>query len=142
VNKFRNNASVADPALVEARLSARLAGALSQASQALPSGVDERLRVAREQAVALARARQEAPVVGVGAGGAALLGRMTAWWPRFGAMLPVLVLAFGSFTLADLKEREDVSVAVEIDTALLADNLPPEAYADPGFVAFLKLRQP
>jgi hypothetical protein len=31
---------------------------------------------------------------------------------------------------------------VQIDSALLADDLPPEAYADPGFVAFLKLRQP
>jgi Protein of unknown function (DUF3619) len=142
VNKFRNNAAMADPALVEARLGTRLAGALSLASQTLPPGVDERLRVAREQAVARAAARQDAVVVGVGGGGAALLGRMASWWPRFGAMLPAVVLAVGALTLADLKEREDVSVAVEIDTALLADDLPPEAYADPGFVAFLKLRQP
>lgn len=142
MNKFRNNAAMADPALVEARLGTRLAGALSLASQTLPPGVDERLRVAREQAVARALARQDVTVVGVGAGGAALLGRMASWWPRLGAMLPVLVLAFGGLTLADLKERENVSVAVEIDTALLADDLPPEAYADPGFVAFLKLRQP
>lgn len=142
MNKSRNNAAMADPALVEARLGTRLAGALSLASQSLPPGVDERLRVAREQAVARAAARQDASVVGLGAGGAALLGRMAAWWPRFGAMLPVVVLAVGGLTLADLKEREAVSVAVEIDTALLADDLPPEAYADPGFVAFLKLRQP
>lgn len=142
MNKFRNNAANADPALVEARLGTRLAGALSLANQALPPGVDERLRVAREQAVARVAARRGAAVVGVGAGGAAILGRMSAWWPRFGAMLPVAVLAFGVVTLADLKEREEVSVAVEIDTALLADDLPPEAYADPGFVAFLKLRQP
>jgi hypothetical protein len=53
-----------------------------------------------------------------------------------------MVLAVGSLMVADLKQREDVSVAAEIDAALLADDLPPEAYADPGFVAFLKLQQP
>ena len=142
MNKFRNNAAMADPAMVEARLGIRLAGALSLASQTLPSGVDERLRVAREQAVARTRVHHDVAVVGGGAGGAALLGRMGSWWPRLGAMLPVAVLALGALTLADLKQRENVSVAVEIDTALLADDLPPEAYADPGFVAFLKLRQP
>ncbi|MDH5341157.1 MAG: DUF3619 family protein [Rubrivivax sp.] len=29
-----------------------------------------------------------------------------------------------------------------MDVALLADDLPPAAYADPGFAAFLKLQQP
>ena len=77
-----------------------------------------------------------------GAGGALLLGRFVPWWPRVGALLPIMVLAFGSLLLADMKQREDISVAVEIDAALLADDLPPEAYADPGFVAFLKLQQP
>lgn len=142
MNKSRNNAARADSALVEVRLGTRLAGALSLASQSLPPGVDERLRVAREQAVARAAARQRAEVVGLGVDGSALLSRLAAWWPRFGALLPVVVLVFGGWTLADLKEREAVSVAVEIDTALLADDLPPEAYVDPGFVAFLKLRQP
>jgi hypothetical protein len=140
---YRSTASVADPALVESRLGARLAGALSEGSQALPSGVEQRLRFAREQALARTRT---APGVGTplgfSVGGAALLGRFSSWWPRLGAMLPVIVLAVGSVTLADLKQREEVSVAVEIDTALLADKLPPAAYADPGFVAFLKLEQP
>lgn len=139
---YRSTASVADPALVEARLGARLAGALSESSQTLPPGVEQRLRFAREQVIEHARAGRGSSVVGISASGAALLGRFAPWWPRLGAMLPVIVLAFGTVTLAELKQREDVSVAVEIDTALLADDLPPEAYADPGFVAFLKLNQP
>jgi hypothetical protein len=142
VNKYSSSAWVADPALVEARLGARLTAALSQASQALPTGVEQRLRFARERAVEQARSGRGQAAVGISAGGAALFGRLAGWWPRLGAVLPVLVLAYGSVVLADLKQREDVSVAVEIDTALLADDLPPEAYADPGFVAFLKLRQP
>jgi Protein of unknown function (DUF3619) len=129
--------------MVESRLAARLAGALSERSHLLPDGVETRLRFAREQAVA--RSLQVTPAVGnmgVMAGGVLLLGRFVPWWPRVGALLPVMVLAFGSLLVADMKQREDISVAVEIDAALLADDLPPEAYADPGFVAFLKLQQP
>jgi hypothetical protein len=34
--------------------------------------------------------------------------------------------------------QEQVDAAAEIDAALLADDLPPAAYSDPGFLAFLK----
>jgi hypothetical protein len=134
--------SAADQALIEGRLGARLAGALSHRTQSLPPGVDERLRFAREQALQRVRPG-EAGAAPVGrSGGAAVLGRLGLWWPRFGALLPVAVLALGSAMLLDQREREDVAVAAEIDAALLADDLPPEAYSDPGFVAFLKLQQP
>jgi hypothetical protein len=52
------------------------------------------------------------------------------------------VLAAGVLLLADVRQRDRTSVAAEIDAVLLADDLPPAAYADPGFVAFLKLQQP
>lgn len=141
MNHNRTIAWHADPALLEGRLAARLAGALKQQAQVLPPGVDERLRFAREQALERARAARAVSVQGVG-GGVAVLGRIGPWWPRLGALLPVLVLALGSFLLLDQRQREDVAVAAEIDAALLADDLPPQAYADPGFVAFLKLQQP
>ena len=38
----------------------------------------------------------------------------------------------------DLDEAGTLEVA-QVDAALLADDLPPSAYADPGFVQFLKL---
>lgn len=125
--------------LLEARLAARLANALLDPSLALPEGVPARLRFAREQALEQAR---QARAVGLGAGSAAVLGRLDGWWPRLGALLPVLVLVVGALLLADARQREQVTVAAEIDGALLADALPPAAYADPGFVAFLKLQQP
>ena len=76
------------------------------------------------------------------AGGSLMLGRLDLWWPRLGALLPVLVLAFGAWLVDDPRQRDEQRVAVAIDVALLADDLPPETYADPGFVAFLKLHQP
>ena len=142
MNEYRTASSLRDPSLLETRLAARLCAALSERTAALPEGVDERLRFSREQALERARNARRTQISSVTAGGAGILGRLDAWWPRLGALLPVMVLAVGSLLLADFQEREDVAVAVEIDSALLADDLPPEAYADPGFVAFLKLRQP
>jgi hypothetical protein len=124
---------------LETRLGARLAAALTASLSDLPPDVESRLRFAREQAVQ----RRAAPaVVGVSAGGAAMLGRLAPWWPRFGALLPVAVLVAGAWAVADHRQREAVTVATQIDGVLLVDELPPQAYADPGFVAFLKLQQP
>jgi hypothetical protein len=38
--------------------------------------------------------------------------------------------------------RSQIDVAAEIDAAILADDLPPEAYRDRGFVEFLKTARP
>jgi hypothetical protein len=131
-----------DQDLVEARLAARLASALRESSEQIPADVQERLRFARQQAMARVPAKSGSTSAGRTAGGALMLGRLHLWWPRLGALLPVLVLAFGAWLVDDARQRDEQRVAVAIDVALLADDLPPEAYADPGFVAFLKLRQP
>lgn len=131
-----------DRDLVEARLAARLASALSESAAQLSPSISERLRFGREQAVARAAAARRADTTGRTEAGALLLSQFSAWWPRLGAVLPVLVLAFGAWVVNDAGQREAQRVATSIDVALLADDLPPEAYADPGFVAFLKLQQP
>lgn len=135
--------SAADHDLLEAQFAARLAAGLTRSSQELAPDVAERLRFAREQAVARARvSRTSTTVVGFSAG-AAVLGQLAgAWWPRLGVLLPLLVLAAGLMLVNDWKSSERASAAAEIDAVLLADQLPPAAYADPGFVAFLKLAQP
>lgn len=125
---------------LEAQFAARLTGLLSASLSDLDSDTLSRLRFAREQA--LARAATAAPAVQAVGGGALALGRLGPWWPRLGSLLPLLVLAASLMLAQDQRQREAVAVAAEIDSALLADELPPEAYADPGFVAFLKLQQP
>ncbi len=135
-----------DTELLEARLAARVSGLLAQACDELPPGVEERLRVARVQALARLPPRTmatEQPAMGW----RAAFGRAAArvrhgLWPGFGAALPVGVLALGVWLIADQGLREDAAVAASVDVALLSDDLPPQAYVDPGFAAFLKLQQP
>lgn len=124
---------------VEVRLAARLAGALSLHTQALPHDLSERLRFGREKAVARARElRGTAGVVGVSAQGSAVLGRGTAWWQHAASVLPLVVLVAGLVFIDRSVTREQVLTAAEIDAQLLADDLPPAAFTDPGFVEFLR----
>jgi hypothetical protein len=59
-------------------------------------------------------------------------------WNRIASVLPLLVLAAGLVLIhSNLSERRAFEVA-EVDAALLTDDLPPAAYADPGFVHFMK----
>ena len=131
-----------DSRVIEARLGSRLASALS--IPALSHDVGERLRVAREQALARAReVRRAAPatgvsVVAVSARGAATLGGFVPWWQRAASVLPLVVLVAGLVAIDQFSVREQVLVAADIDAQLLSDDLPPAAYSDPGFAEFLR----
>ena len=128
---------------LEARLGARLASALNARSQALPHDITERLRFAREKSLSVARqSRAQAAagttVVGVSAHGSATLGAFLPWWQRAASVLPLLVLVAGLVMIDNWAVREQVLAAAEIDAQLLADDLPPAAYSDPGFGEYLR----
>jgi hypothetical protein len=148
MNRLRRaTAASALPASVEARLAARLAGALSLNAQALPHDVTERLRFGREKALARARElRSAAPalVAGVTAGGAAQLAQagFGGWWHRAASVLPLLLLVAGLIMIDRWMMHEQVLTAADIDAQILADDLPPAAYSDPGFVEFLRSPPP
>lgn len=132
-----------DSRVVEARLGLRLASALS--GQVLSHDVGERLRVAREQALARAReVRRTAPaaagsaVVAVSAKGSAVLGGFVPWWQRAASVLPLIVLVAGLVAIDQYALREQVVIAADIDAQILSDDLPPAAYSDPGFAEFLR----
>lgn len=137
---------VADRHAIEARLGARLAGSLTVSVQSVPHDVAERLRFAREQALVRARAARQAAataVVGLsGAGAAVLAGLGVPWWQRAASMLPLLLLVLGLVTIDHWSDRERVLAAADIDAQLLADQLPPSAYSDPGFAEFLRTAPP
>jgi Protein of unknown function (DUF3619) len=124
---------------LEARFGLRLAAALDE--QALDHDIQQRLRVAREQAVGRAAAARKLTAASTLAlqvrNGQAVLGR-SPWWVPVASLLPLLVLALGFFAVEWLDDSERVRAAAEIDSVLLADDLPPRAYADPGFTQFLK----
>lgn len=134
----------ADQDLWVSRAGVRLAAGLSQRAAALPQDISERLRVAREQAVARARLVQRQanlPLVSL-QGGTAALGGPGPWWQRLASLLPLLVLAAGLLLVGQWTTREQVLAATDIDAVLLSDEVPPDAYADPGFAEFLKSAPP
>jgi hypothetical protein len=116
---------------VAARLTAGTAG--------LPYEVQERLRAARMQALArrkLVPSVQLAAVLapaGAGHGGSDL-----SWWNRIASALPIIALAAGLVFIHSTLGDSRASELAEVDAALLTDDLPPSAYADAGFVQFMK----
>ena len=68
---------------------------------------------------------------------------MPLWAAGLGVVVSVGVIA-ASFVVAGLVliqnqlVRAQIEAAAEIDFDLLADELPPAAYSDPGFLEFLK----
>jgi len=143
-NLRRHYAPAALEAL-EARLALRMTAHLTEATADLTPDVTERLRFAREQALQRARAARTAtaaePVVVVGAGSSASLGRGeggSGWWVQLAALIPLVVLVGGLMLIQQMHNNSQIAAAAEIDASLLADDLPPSAYSDPGFVEFLK----
>ena len=136
------SATVAMSDSLETRFGLRVAARLTEGSRCVGVDISERLRFAREQALEQARASRTAqlPVqLGVTLAGAALLGRLRGdWGMRFASVLPMVMLVGGLVLIQAWQDRTHIAVAVEIDAALLADDLPPNAYSDIGFVEFLK----
>ena len=54
-------------------------------------------------------------------------------------MAPFIVLALGLFAIAEWQQDARINDIAAVDIALLSDDVPPDAYMDSGFLAFLKL---
>ena len=139
------NTSHPHPAELAAdRFARRVTQRLSDGTSDLPYDISERLRASRVQA--LARRKKPVTVVRtapamVHAGHTAALGNGSggaSWWQSLLSAVPIMALLAGLVVInLDLDEAGTLEVA-EVDAALLADDLPPAAYSDPGFVQFLK----
>ena len=127
---------------MQTRFALRVTARLTERSQDLGSDVTERLRFAREKALerALAvRTAEATPAQGVSRAGAMILGRLgSGWWLKAASVLPALALVAGLVLIQRWQDNAQVSVAAEVDAALLSDDLPPKAYSDAGFAEFLK----
>jgi hypothetical protein len=125
---------------LEARIGLRLAARLSERSEQVDPDISERLRFAREKALERARAVSTAAAghAVVSGGPSAVLGGTSNWWMRFASALPVVALAAGLALIQHWHTQAQIETAAEVDADLLADDLPPTAYSDAGFVEFLK----
>ncbi len=122
----------------------RIAAQLNSASLELPHDISERLRAARTRAVA-ARLKpqiqlQTSPAV-IQQNGTALLNfgdEGLNIWSRLASLLPLIALVAGLALIQNFMDDDRTNELAEVDSALLIDDLPPAAYADPGFLQFLK----
>lgn len=142
MSTLENNYRSPDHEALEARLARGIVARLSEHADHVAPDVAERLRFAREKAVEAARrVRAAGQVQGVGVTGEGALvagfGR-SRWWLRIASALPLAALVAGLLLIQDWQNRAQVSVAAEVDAALLGDDLPINAYRDPGFVEYLK----
>jgi hypothetical protein len=133
-----------NPAEPQDILGRRLAVHLDQAQQHLAYDITERLRAARSRALAL---RKLSPIEWKTANDLEIQNGLLSLKPgsRFQgiyqamvSMLPLVCLAAGLVFLYDFHNDESALELAEVDSALLIDDLPPQAYADPAFAHFLK----
>ena len=116
----------------------RVAVRLDAATREMPYEVNERLRAARVRALQARRQQEVAPVI-VGRGGAATMALgQRSWFNRLASVLPLVLLAAGLVLIHIAQSDRRATELAEVDAALLTDDLPPAAYADPGFVQYLK----
>jgi hypothetical protein len=124
---------------IESRFARNIAARLTERAENVAPEISERLRFAREKAVEAGRlARSGVEIVGSGQGSAVLGFSRSPWWQRIATVLPLAALVGGLVLIEDWQTRSQISVAAEVDAALLGDDLPINAYRDAGFVEYLK----
>lgn len=124
---------------------------LDHGTETMEYDITERLRAARERALSQ---RKRAPVVvsatstaparmGTTSSGAAMLGKggndHSSWWQWAISGLAIMGMVFGLITISVEQDNAYIQNVAEVDAQLLTDDLPPQAYTDPGFVQFLKV---
>lgn len=131
---------------LEARFGMRVAAMLGERTNSTAPDISERLRFAREQALVRAAASRRlaaqaatAPAaVVVGRGRSATLAEHFGWWFKLASAAPLAMLVIGLVAIEHAHDRAQIAAVAEVDAALLADDLPPTAYTDPGFAEYLK----
>ncbi|MEN9995678.1 MAG: hypothetical protein RL462_454 [Pseudomonadota bacterium] len=124
------------------RLGQALARRLNEHATELPHDISERLRVARMQALEQ-RKREPAKVTApqlVMAGGPNISPSDEGLnlWSRLASALPLIVLMIGLASIHVFQNEHRTNEIASLDAELLTDDLPPDAYTDPGFLIFLK----
>ena len=139
------------------RIGQQIAVRLNQGQADLPYVVTERLRASREQALSVrkrpallsahAAELSAAQEIHIGSDGSATLGGgssggwMPQWMRHALTALPIAAMVAGIAFIGVQQNSSSTQEVAELDTALLTDALPPDAYTDPGFIQFLQSDQ-
>lgn len=123
------------------RFGRQVAARLSMGTTELPYEISERLRAARVQALTQRKIQARTATTVVASGGAAALtfgDEGLNLWSRLASALPLIALVAGLVAINLIQNESRAHELAEVDAALLTDDLPPSAYADSGFMQFLK----
>ena len=146
-------------AALESRFGLRVSARLSASTEHLPHDITERLRHARQVALGHRQSASSVLINGanhasgaaydlspaaslsLGGGDVGQVGggdKRPSWWSSLAASVTLAVLLIGLGLIDHFHVQDQIAAAAEVDAALLADDLPPAAYRDPGFVEYLK----
>lgn len=120
----------------ESQFAHRVRALLNEGAR-LDAGHEERLRAARERALAAYRPAREGHTLIAGAA-AARLGGLSGISLRI--LLPVAILAAVFAATFAWQQQQRAAELEELDAQLLSGDLPIDAYLDQGFAAWLKRR--
>jgi hypothetical protein len=115
--------------------------ALNERLDHLPASTTDRLAQARQAALARKKAHVAAPLTvrqtRLAAAGGGMLSQGFGWLGRMGVVVPMLMLVAGLVGIYQFEEQQRIADLAEMDAAVLSDELPPSAYLDHGFNAYL-----
>lgn len=114
--------------------------ALNERLEDLPENISERLANAR--AIAIKHKKKSRPLYvslfrQMFAGASSNTSGNVSWTNRLGFSLPILVLVVGLAGIFHHEQQRQIREIADIDIAVLSDELPPSAYADNGFRAYV-----
>ncbi len=119
--------------------------AMTESSENLPEATLDRLAAARQ--LALSRQKQAEPsralaFGGILAGNSGQSISQESWVKKMWKALPLLALMIGLYGIYEYEQEQQINDLAEIDAAVLVDELPPDAYLDGGFNAYLNKETP
>lgn len=138
---FDSNSYASDN--IEVQLGKSIARSLDASLEQVSPKVSARLEQARSEA--LSKKKQSKAFVNIGqlsfAGIKNSSTRQSSFgkiWGNFTWAAPLLALTIGLLFISQWQQDARIDDIADVDTALLSDEVPPDAYADNGFWVFLK----
>jgi len=116
----------------------RLSARLDVGARGMDHAISERLRVAREGALARMAVQQGIAVSSQGAASVLSLGGSPSVWTKVFGLMPVVLLLVGLFCIDSVQDQYRADELADVDVELLTAELPPLAFTDPGFIQFLR----
>ena len=119
--------------------------AMTESTENLPTNTLERLASARQLALSRQKQATASAVFAMGgvlAGSHGTHSSQKSWMKKMWIALPMLALVIGLYMIYEHAQEQQINDLAEIDAAVLVDELPPDAYLDNGFNAYLNKEKP